>query len=79
MNQRNMRLCLCQSCVGAFFASNRYRIFRDKPLEVIKEPCDICHVRRGYDFVIKPQRSVIRQPICMIDTEGTVTTSTLSS
>jgi hypothetical protein len=25
-------------------------------LEVIKEPCDICHVRRGYDFVIKPQK-----------------------
>lgn len=56
MNQRNMRLCLCQSCVGAFFESNRYRIFRANPLEVIKEPCDICHVRWGFDFVIKPGR-----------------------
>lgn len=56
MNQRNMRLCLYQSCVGAFFKTNQYRIFRDDPLEVIKEPCDVCHVRRGYEFVIKPQR-----------------------
>lgn len=59
MNQRNMRLCLCQSCVGAFFKSNNYRIFRDDPLEVIKEPCDICHVRLGYDFVIKPGRPAL--------------------
>ena len=60
MNQRNMRLCLCQSCVGAFFKSNNYRIFRVKPLEVIKEPCDFCQVRLGYEFVIKPARSVPR-------------------
>ena len=59
MNQRNMRLCLCRSCVGAFFESNKYRIFRSKPLEVIKEPCDLCRVRLGYDFVIKPQKAPI--------------------
>ena len=59
MNQRNMRLCLCRSCVGAFFESNKYRIFRSKPLEVIKEPCDLCRVRLGYDFVIKPQKHAI--------------------
>ena len=63
MNQRNMRLCLCQSCVGTFFATNRYRIFRDKPLEVIKEPCDICHMRLGYDFVIKPGRPTPRNAL----------------
>ena len=62
MNQRNMRLCLCRSCVGAFFESNKYRIFRAKPLEVIKEPCDLCRVRLGYDFVIKPQKHFIPYP-----------------
>lgn len=56
MNQKNMHLCLCRSCVDAFYQSNSYRIFRAKPLEVIKEPCDFCQVRLGYDFVIKPDR-----------------------
>ncbi len=72
MNQRNMRLCLCQSCVGAFFASNRYRIFRDKPLEVIKEPCDICHVRRGYDFVIKPRKQIAATTSFSRQPEGSI-------
>lgn len=70
MNQRNMRLCLCQSCVGAFFSTNRYRIFRDKPTEVIKEPCDICHVRLGFDFVIKPQKPQVHPIINPIGGES---------
>lgn len=78
MNQRNMRLCLCQSCVGAFFESNRYRIFRADPLEVIKEPCDICHVRRGYDFVIKPRKVSIPQSTCIIDTDSATVKTSLS-
>ena len=77
MNQRNMRLCLCQSCVGAFFASNRYRIFRDKPLEVIKEPCDICHVRRGYDFVIKPHKATVPRTAYIGNTGSGATTTSL--
>ena len=79
MNQRNMRLCLCRSCVGAFFESNNYRIFRAKPLEVIKEPCDFCRVRLGYDFVIKPQKPVVRQSICMSDDNSSAVVSALSS
>lgn len=78
MNQRNMRLCLCRSCVGAFFESNKYRIFRAKPLEVIKEPCDFCHVRLGYDFVIKPGRPA-HHPVCASNSNGSRFTASLPS
>ena len=77
MNQRNMRLCLCQRCVGAFFESKNYRIFRAKPLEVIKEPCDFCHVRLGYDFVIKPQNAAIPHSFYVDRTSRTVVTTSL--
>ena len=75
MNQRNMRLCLCRSCVGAFFKSNKYRIFRAKPLEVIKEPCDLCRVRLGYDFVIKPQKPASRAVYSVHQATTTATNS----
>lgn len=57
MNTKNLKLCLCTRCVGAFYASNCYQIIRAEPLEVIKEPCDFCQVRMGYDFDIKPSRA----------------------
>lgn len=77
MNQRNMRLCLCRSCVGAFFESNKYRIFRAKPLEVIKEPCDLCRVRLGYDFVIKPQKAVFHHTVPVVYTGSSAVTNSL--
>lgn len=77
MNQRNVRLCLCQSCVSAFFESNNYRIFRAKPLEVIKEPCDFCQVRLGYDFVIKPQKAAIPHAVYDDRTSRTAVTTSL--
>lgn len=55
MNQRNMKLCLCRRCVSAFSETNSYRIFRAHPLTIIKESCDFCQVRMGYDYVIKPK------------------------
>lgn len=77
MNQRNMRLCLCRSCVGAFFESNKYRIFRAKPLEVIKEPCDLCRTRLGYDFVIKPQKTVFQCTVPVVNTGSSAVTTSL--
>lgn len=79
MNQRNMRLCLCRSCVGAFFESNNYRIFRAKPLEVIKEPCDFCRVRLGYDFVIKPQKPAVPRTAYSVKDGSPAATTSLPS
>ena len=77
MNQRNLRLCLCQSCVRTFFETNRYRIFRAKPLEVIKEPCDICHVRPGFDYVIKPRKASISRASRIADPGSACATSAM--
>jgi hypothetical protein len=45
-------ICLCNSCAGVFFRSPHYRISRVDPIQVIKDTCDCCRVRRGYDFYL---------------------------
>lgn len=55
MNEKNanIELCLCKGCADAFYHSAAYRITRIDPLQVIKEECSYCQLRRGYDYRIK--------------------------
>lgn len=59
VKERQMELCLCRRCLEGFFRTRKYHIKRLAPLEVIQEPCVICQVKSGFDFVIEP-RSVVK-------------------
>lgn len=48
----NYEICLCNSCASVFFHSPNHRISRVDPIQVIKDTCDCCRVRRGYDFYL---------------------------
>ena len=54
VRQRKMELCLCKRCLESFFRTRKYTIRRLDPIEVIREPCVMCQVGYGYDFVIAP-------------------------
>ena len=53
--ERKMELCLCRRCLEGFFRTQKYQIRRADPIEVIREPCMLCQVGHGYDFVIEPR------------------------
>ena len=53
--ERKMELCLCKRCLENFFRTRQYTIRRLDPIEVIREPCVMCQVGYGYDFVIAPR------------------------
>lgn len=46
----DMELCLCPTCARQFFSSAAYVIRRSDPLQVEKDECDYCRIRKGYDF-----------------------------
>ena len=54
VKERKMELCLCKRCLEGFFRTGNYKIRRSDPIEVIREPCMMCQVGYGYDFVITP-------------------------
>ena len=49
-----LTLCLCPTCVSYFYQSKDHFIRRVDPNAKIKEPCDYCRLRQGYDFTITP-------------------------
>ena len=55
VKERKMELCLCKRCLESFFRTRQYIIRRLDPIEVIREPCVMCQVGYGYDFVIAPR------------------------
>ena len=71
--ERKMELCLCRRCVEGFFRTQKYRIRRADPIEVIREPCMLCQVGYGYDFVIEPRvvaknaTTARRRDSCVVD------------
>ena len=73
MRERKMELCLCRRCLGNFFKTQKYYIRRLDPIEVIREPCMVCQVGSGYDFIIEPRdtrrkvKDVMRRDMHVID------------
>ena len=59
VRERKMELCLCRRCLEGFYRTQKYHIKRLNPIEVIREPCMMCQVGSGYDFVIT-QRTVAK-------------------
>ena len=51
-------ICLCHNCASVFYDSPSHRISRVDPLQVIKDTCDCCRSRRGYDFRLRPNTRI---------------------
>lgn len=49
-----LTLCLCPTCASYFYQSKDHFIRRVDTNAKIKEPCDYCRLRKGYDFTITP-------------------------
>lgn len=54
--KHELELCLCPACAQQFITSPVHVIRRADPLQVEKDDCDYCHVRRGFDFNIYLRR-----------------------
>ena len=48
----DLQLCLCPVCAQQFATSPIHVIRRADPLQMEKDDCDYCRVRRGFDFNI---------------------------
>lgn len=46
----DLELCLCKRCADAFYRSPIYILIRIDPIQVIKDECSLCRIRRGYDY-----------------------------
>lgn len=46
-------LCLCPVCAKPFYESKNHFIKRAEQNQVEKETCMFCHVRQGYDYLIR--------------------------
>jgi len=47
-----MLLCLCAACAHQFYDSPAHRIRRADRRQIIKDRCDYCNYRNGWDFVV---------------------------
>lgn len=65
VNARKIELCLCRRCLEGFSKTGVYSIRRTDPIEVIREPCMVCQVGYGYDFVLAPRGSTKRMAAVM--------------
>lgn len=44
---------LCNVCAGRYYNSGDYIIRRASIDQIVKEPCQICQIHMGFDFIIK--------------------------
>jgi hypothetical protein len=47
-----MLLCLCSTCAQQFYNSPEHRIRRADYEQSIKDLCDFCESRNGWDFLV---------------------------
>jgi mRNA interferase MazF len=45
-------MCLCPRCAKQFYDSEQHTIKRTDPDQTVKDHCDWCSVRFGYDYTI---------------------------
>ena len=50
-------LCLCANCAGQFYDSAEHHITRKDLSQGIKEKCQFCQCKLGYDFRITERKS----------------------
>lgn len=45
-------LCLCPICAADFYLSGKYTIRKADEMQVVKDICTYCQVRRGIDYIL---------------------------
>ena len=45
-------LCLCPICAADFYLSGKYTIRKVDEMQVVKDICTYCQVRRGMDYIL---------------------------
>jgi hypothetical protein len=45
-------LCLCLICAADFYLSGKYTIRKADEMQVVKDICTYCQVRRGMDYIL---------------------------
>ena len=45
-------LCLCPICAVDFYLSGKYTIRKADEMQVVKDICTYCQVRRGMDYIL---------------------------
>ena len=45
-------LCLCPICAADFYLSGKYTIRKADEMQVVKDICTYCQVRRGMDYIL---------------------------
>ena len=48
-------MTLCGKCLDSYQRANAYHIRRADPSHLIKEPCMLCGIRLGYDYLLTPR------------------------
>jgi mRNA interferase MazF len=54
--QDEMLLCLCTACARQFYNSPEHVIRRANPNQQIKDTCNYCSVRQGFDYLISQMK-----------------------
>jgi mRNA interferase MazF len=52
MKNKPMELTLCTVCARQYYNSPEHNITRKSKTQRIKEHCDFCSVRTGFDYII---------------------------
>ena len=49
-------MCLCAKCADQYYQTHEYYIRRRDMNQTVKEKCDFCNTRSGYDFIISSKK-----------------------
>lgn len=53
-----LEICLCPTCVSAFYAIPTNKVIRKDPYQASRDICTYCNSRWGYDFLIFKKSNV---------------------
>ena len=53
---KEFEMTLCYKCKSSFESSGENSVKRADPNQKIKNTCDFCNVRTGYDYIIEKRK-----------------------
>ena len=49
--------CLCPACAGRYYDDPAFTIRRADPCQSVRETCDFCGSRTGYDYIVRERKA----------------------
>ena len=49
--------CLCAACAGRYYDDPAFAIRRADPCQSVRETCDFCGSRTGYDYIVRERKA----------------------